>query len=136
MKRNIYFDVDGVLLTKEGQLSVGADDFLRSFIDDANNTCYWLTTRCKGDPQPVLNTLQPLLDHESAQLIESVKATDWRTLKTEAIDFDEPFIWFDDSPFQAEIKELSKNRAEKSLALINLSKFNNSILAAASEYLT
>lgn len=122
MKRNIYFDVDGVLLTKEGQLSVGADDFLRSFIDDTTNTCYWLTTRCKGDPQPVLHTLQPLLDHESAQLIENVKATNWRTLKTEAIDFDNPFIWFDDNPLSIELKILKDHGRLQSLALIDLVK--------------
>lgn len=32
----------------------------------------------------------------------------WNTLKTEAIDFDSPFIWIDDAPLEYEIEILKK----------------------------
>lgn len=120
MNTNIYLDVDGVLLTKTDELAIDAASFLERLISNKNNTCYWLTTRCKGDPTAVLNVLQPLLDKKTALLLEGVKPTTWRTLKTEAIDFTEPFRWFDDQPMSYEKNLLEGKGLRDSLILIDL----------------
>jgi hypothetical protein len=106
---NIYLDIDGVILTKQGKLASGADIFLCKLIENEDNICYWLTTRCKGDTRPVLNALQPLLDQKTSKLVECVKPTNWNTLKTEAIDFNKPFLWFDDILMYSEEQVLRKN---------------------------
>ena len=112
-KANIYIDVDGVLLTRSGELAVGANELLLLLLSNKSYTCHWLTTRCKGDSSPVMNVLQPLLESNVATLINQIQPTDWTTTKTEAIDFDAPFLWLDDSPLVYEINQL------RSLDLIN-----------------
>lgn len=39
-------------------------------------------------------------------MLERVKSTKWNTLKTEGIDLDSEFIWFDDNVFNAEYRVL------------------------------
>lgn len=72
---------------------------------------YWLTTHCKGDASYTLNYLARFLDKEILEILKSVKATTFNTLKTETIDFSEDFIWLDDYLFNSEINEL-KNRGK------------------------
>lgn len=107
-------------MDKHGRLARGADDLLRKIILNTDTSCYWLTTRCKGNVRPVLNTLQPLLNQDTAQLIELVKPTNWRTLKTESIDFKNSFKWLDDSPMHAELRVLEQNGVSDSIVLIDL----------------
>jgi hypothetical protein len=97
---NIYLDIDGVLLDKGLKPALHIDDFLKRLLD--GNDVYWLTTRCKGDAGATLGQLSTLLEPQTLELLKVVKATDWRTLKTEAIDFAKPFLWFDDNLFYGE----------------------------------
>lgn len=106
----MYLDIDGVLLGKlEGriELAKGAE----SFIDYAlqNYDCYWLTTHCKGDTQTVLDYLAQYSTSDFTEKIRLIKATNFDTWKTEAIDFSQEFIWVDDYLFNAEINVLKKN---------------------------
>ena len=39
-------------------------------------------------------------------LVSKVKATNFKTFKTEALPADEPFVWLDDQPTQSELQHL------------------------------
>lgn len=53
------------------------------------------------------------------QLLQSVKATNWGTFKTDAIDFTSDFYWVDDWAMTAEKEILSINGKTDSLILVN-----------------
>lgn len=103
---NIYLDVDGVLLERDGTLARHADEFLAVMVH-SGHPVHWLTTRCRdGDAAPVRELLSTLLTPTTAALLPAVRATSWATSKLEAIDLATPFLWFDDQPLQFEIEEL------------------------------
>jgi hypothetical protein len=118
-----YIDIDGVLLRKDGNAPRLIPRFrrviryLRKHFD-----CYWLTThvRYEAGAAGAIIALAPYLKESriSSTLLDGIKPTIWRTLKTEAIDFDQPFIWLDDGPLLAEIAILrSKGRLESLVAV-------------------
>jgi hypothetical protein len=120
--KNLYLDIDGVLLTaKHTQAAPGVDEFVE-FITQ-HFTCYWLTTHCKGDSAPALRYLSRFLKPATLEkLRQGVRPTNWDTLKTEAIDLASDFYWLDDSPFQAEIAYLQANHVADRLLVIHLSQ--------------
>ena len=95
MKRTkLYIDIDGVLLkNREDKAVEGISSFVRFIV--SNFDCYWLTTHCKGDAQTAMEYLSEYLTYEDLKLLQKVKATDWNTLKTEAIDFTSDFYWIE-----------------------------------------
>lgn len=106
---NIYLDIDGVLLTKEGEPANGLTEFL-SYVTD-NHDCYWLTTNCQGDVQTVVNHFsQKKIIGEVLNLLLKVKPTTW-SYKTDAIDFTKDFLWLDDNLFLKEKWVLEGNNA-------------------------
>ncbi len=123
---NIYLDVNGVLLTKDCESAKGVTIFLKYIIE--NHTVYWLTTHCKGNTEPVVSYLQKYLPKEAYQLIKEIKPTTWGTLKTDAIDFTQDFLWFDDYVMKAEKKVLIKNNVLNKQILINLEDNPNQLL--------
>ena len=115
---NIYLDIDGVILTKEGKQM----PYLEQFIDKCFQLgdVYWLTTHCKdSNTQGCINHLKGKIDEQILEKLLKVKGTVWRTLKTEGIDFNEEFLWFDDNIFQAEVRELKNHGCEHCLMLVN-----------------
>ena len=104
---NIYLDIDGVLLgTKSPQKDVVklVKYILRHYPDNA----YWLTTHCKGE---VNRSVEWLLQNNfpeelAARMGELIKPTNWEVMKTEGIDMDQDFVWFDDSLFETERQTL------------------------------
>jgi len=120
--KNLYLDIDGVLLTvKHTQAAPGVDEFV-DFVT-RHFTCYWLTTHCKGDSAPALRYLSNFLKPATVEkLRQAVRPTNWDTLKTEAIDLASDFYWLDDSPFQAEIAYLKSNTVADRLLIVNLSQ--------------
>ena len=48
------------------------------------------------------------------RLRKSVNQTDWISSKVEAINFNTPFVWFDDTVLQYEQDELKKRGVEES----------------------
>lgn len=122
MKKKIYIDIDGVLLDyKTGQPAKHAEELIK-FITSGKYDSYWLTTHCKGDTAPTLQYLSGHFSEKVMKRLSSIKATDWDTMKTEAIDLDSDFIWIDDYPFQAEISALDCARKRTSLCLVNLDR--------------
>ena len=53
---------------------------------------YPLSRRCTH----AHSTLWTFFDEETVTLMKRIKPTNWNINKTEAIDFETPFLWFDD----------------------------------------
>ena len=115
----LYLDIDGVLLhTKKPH----AAEYAAEFIDyvTANFDCYWLTTHCKGDATTAQQYLTEYFPAEVMEKIKRIKPTNWDTLKTDAINFHEKFIWLDDYPFRAELDVLKQHGCEERCIVVNL----------------
>lgn len=116
-KTKLYIDIDGVLLkNREDKAVEGISSFVRFIV--SNFDCYWLTTHCKGDAQTAMEYLSEYLTYEDLKLLQKVKATDWNTLKTEAIDFTSDFYWIDDYAMNAEKEILQMKCKQDSLILV------------------
>lgn len=119
MKKKLYLDIDGVLITsKDPSVPDGMDEFIQ-FIT-SNFDCYWLTTHCKGDANRCIQYLKSYFSDNILDLMAMIKPTNWNTLKTEAINLCEPFIWLDDYPMMAEKKALETFGKSDSLITVNL----------------
>lgn len=107
---NIYLDIDGVLLdTKEYKQMPYLKEFLTTVFKISNGEVYWLSTHTKhGESDVALYHLQEALDKDIFEMIKGIKNTKWYSLKTEGIDLENEFLWFDDVIFQAEYKNLEK----------------------------
>lgn len=130
---DLYLDIDGVLLNTRVQKPANNLDFFVKFITEEYN-CYWLTTHCKGNSLTAINYLKQYISTESLERLKFVKPTNWSTLKTEGINFDNEFIWLEDAPFQAEVKILEKHNKENNLILVDLNNSNE--LVDIIEYLS
>ena len=51
----------------------------------ANFDMYWLTTHCRGSADTAVSYLRPYCSLETLVLREQIKATDFKTFKTEAL---------------------------------------------------
>jgi hypothetical protein len=121
--KKIYIDIDGVLLISwQTQAALGAVQLIDYVIKHFD--CYWLTSYCKGDNCPVLDFLSAYFDKETMGKFESVKATNWQTLKTDAIDLHSDFYWLDDHPMSAEIQLLREHGRLDSLIVVDLRREN------------
>ncbi len=106
----IYLDIDGVLLdTKEYKQMPYLKEFLTTVFNISNGEVYWLSTHTKhGESDVALYHLQEALDKDIFEMIKSIKNAKWYSLKTEGIDLESEFLWFDDVIFQAEYQNLEK----------------------------
>ncbi len=120
---NIYLDIDGVILGKGWKPTPHVKEFLTYFTD--KYPCYWLTTHCKGDANTAVTYLDSSLDKESLKLVKKIKSTNWSNSKTEAINFKEEFIWFDDYLFEYEKEQLKKHSSLKSWVKVDLEENPN-----------
>jgi hypothetical protein len=118
---NIYLDIDGTILDRDGTPADGLHEFLQTVTK--KHTCYWLTTHCRreGDIDHVHEYLGSRLPPETFELVKSIRPTFWNVLKTEAVDFAEKFLWFDDSVMQAESNQLMAKGAIENLRMVDLS---------------
>ncbi len=107
---NIYLDIDGVLV---GTASPKEDiEFLLKYIiENYPDNTYWLTTHCKNGENHCVDWLRRngLSDELCDELEKKVKPTSWGVLKTEGIDMDQDFVWFDDNLFESEKLVLEAN---------------------------
>ena len=122
---NIYLDIDGVILANDKQSAKYAKEFLKFLTDNYN--VYWLTTHCKGDATYTLNLIKRFFDLETFGFLKKIKPTNWNISKTEAIDFNAPFLWFDDFIFDFEKEDLIKHDALKNWMEVDLSKNVNQL---------
>jgi hypothetical protein len=126
---NIYLDIDGVLITKQGVEANHLTDFLETAT--TWHTCRFLSTHCKGDTAHALEYLLKAVSGESLDLLEKVEPTNWSTLKTEAIDFTAPFIWLGDYAFHAEREVLAEHDALRQLIMVDLDRDPDQLLHVA-----
>lgn len=107
-KLNIYFDIDGVLLgTKSPKKDI--IKLLEYCLRKYPNSTYWLTTHCKsGENKTDFALRGEFPDSLVEQICNTFLPTDWEVLKTDAIDLDSDFVWFDDNLFESERNILEK----------------------------
>ena len=117
---NIYLDIDGVILANDLHKSNYSDEFIKHLVN--KYPVYWLTTHCKGDAMFTVRFLERFFDTETIEIMKNILPTNWDTLKTEAIDFSQPFLWFDDDLFNEERKVLTNNNCLDSWVEIDLAK--------------
>ena len=106
----IYLDIDGTMIHEEiekaGIPAIGLDEFLVAL---RPHETYWLTTHCmNGDPQYAQKLMKKKVPEEFHADIDRIMPTAWSLLKTDALDFNSEFIWFDNEVSSQELKELQK----------------------------
>ena len=124
--KNLYLDIDGVILKKDGTSA----ENLTSFLEYAtkNFECYWLTTHCDGDATKPFLYLVGKIPQEAVPFLEKIQSTKWRLWKTEAIDFSKDFLWLDDTQFEGEQNALAEKGALEKFILIDLKANPNQLL--------
>lgn len=104
---NIYLDIDGVLLANDWNAANHANELLRYVLDKFPDSTYWLTTHCQGNPNTPIEHVGHLFEPDVVELMKKIKPTTWDLAKTRAINYDEPFLWFDDDLFFEEKETLT-----------------------------
>lgn len=122
---NIYLDIDGVLLANESNAANYADEFLKAIIEKYPESTYWLTTRNWKGENRAKEVLAPYLNPETVDLLDRVKPSEWKDLKTDAIDFDQDFLWFDDDLWPNELNVLERHEALQNFMMVDLKKDPN-----------
>lgn len=122
---NVYLDIDGVLLANNARLASHADEFLQAIINKYPDSTYWLTM--PNDQGMSTNVLAPHLRPETVAMLDKIKPLEWKTLKTEAIDFNKDFLWFGDDIWPEELNALEKHDAVQQFIMVKLDK-NHDIL--------
>lgn len=119
---NIYLDIDGVLLANENNAAPHADEFLRTILAIYPDSTYWLTTHNWKGENRAKDVLAPHLKPETVRLLDKVKSSEWGEFKTDAIDFNEDFLWFDDDLWPEELKVLEAHDAVEQFMMVDLDK--------------
>lgn len=93
----IYLDIDDTLLNTDIHDTRPANH-LKPFLEYmvSNHDVYWLTTHCNGDATVPVSYMSRFVDHSLVALLMKIKPTKWSMIKTDAINMDEDFLWFDD----------------------------------------
>lgn len=117
---NVYLDIDGVLLANNARLASHADEFLQAIINKYPDSTYWLTM--PNDQGMSTNVLAPHLRPETVAMLDKIKPLEWKTLKTEAIDFNKDFLWFGDDIWPEELNALEKHDAAQQFIMVKLDK--------------
>ena len=133
---NLFLDIDGVLLARISDpaqpglaLAPHAEKFLEFAL--SNFDCRWLSTHCRdGDTAHLLAYLRPYCTDAIFDLIQQVKPTTWKTLKTEVLDPDDDWRWLDDSPLAFEIQGLKNRGLSDRWIEVNTNKRPDDLLQA------
>ncbi len=126
LPKNIYVDIDGVILTRGGEPALHLDKFLRYVLGEYS--VFWLTSRCHGDSKYTVKYLSQFLPTDSVALIQRIKPTSFQLDKTEAIDFSRRFFWLDDDLFASEANTLREHDKYDSWIEVNLIRNPNQLL--------
>ncbi len=126
LQKNIYMDIDGVVLTRGGTPAQHLDKFLKYILN--KYSVFWLSSRCQGDSKYTVKYLSQFLLPDTVFLIEQIKPTSFQLDKTEAIDFNKGFFWLDDELFDSEKNTLRKHNVYDSWIELDLIKNPNQLL--------
>lgn len=124
---NIYLDIDGVLLANDLNPANHAPEFLKYVLTNFPDSTYWLTTHCQGDASVPIQHIGHLFNDETIELMKKIKPTTWDLAKTRAIDFNQPFLWFDDDLFFEEKQSLIEHGVLDNWIEVDLSKKPNQL---------
>ena len=117
---NIYLDINGVVLKNDLTPAPHLKKFLTLMLE--KHQVFWLTTHCQGDGEVTVDYLARFFPEEYLELFRKIKPTKWNVLKTDAIDFSKPFLWFDDQLFDFEKADLVKHGVLDSWIEVDFSK--------------
>lgn len=117
---NVYLDIDGVLLANEAHAANYADEFLQTILERYPDSTYWLTTHNWNGENRAKEVLALYLRPETVKLLDKIKPAEWGEHKTDAINFDEDFLWFDDDLWPDELKVLEEHEAAEQFILVKL----------------
>ena len=119
----VYLDIDGTMIHEDltenyGKAAAGLEEFI---ITLRRYDTYWLTTHCMtGDPVNARRIIKTVLPESRHDDIDRIKSTVWSDMKTEALDWEGDFIWFDNDIFNAEWQALEQCRAGQSVVQVDL----------------
>lgn len=119
----IYLDIDGTLIHEDlsdmyGKPAAGLKEFLIAL---RPYDTYWLTTHCMdGDPIHAQKKLKEVLPDEFYPDIDRIQGTAWQSLKTEAIDWNSDFIWFDNDIYTKEWERFKTAGPDQRVIEVNL----------------
>ena len=117
----IYLDIDDTLINTD-MYAMRPANHLKEFLSYMvkNHDVYWLTTHCNGDATTAVYYMNKFVSPEITDLIMRIKPTRWKVCKTEAINMDEDFLWFDDVLSFDEEKQLREKGKLESFVRVNL----------------
>lgn len=114
MNPDLYLDVDGVLVLKEGEIN---DWLFRMLWENKDRFAriYWLSTWTrKGDAEDLYER------YPTFQLLEGIPLA-WNRFKTEAIDWSRPLVWIEDGILDHERADFyTKSKAGQSIWEVRL----------------
>ena len=119
----IYLDIDGTMIHEDrwdlrNPAAAGLEDFIVAL---RPHETYWLTTHCTtGDPEKARRIMKAVLPESLHADIDRIKGTVWTDMKTEALDWDSDFIWFDNDIFDTEWKVLERCNENQSVVQVDL----------------
>lgn len=120
---DIYLNVDGVLIDDNSRPTNYSREFIKYIVPNFNT--YWLSRRDKNNGFSIIKDLSRIFEPNTMQLINRVRPTRWSFAKTQAINFDRPFLWFDDELIVHERLELIKNNALNNWINVDLARDEN-----------
>ena len=120
---DVYLNIDGVLLDGNLRPANYSREFLKYVVPNFNT--YWLSSRTKDNDFTLAKDLSSIFEPNIIQLLSRVRPTRWSFAKTQAIDFNKPFLWFDDELVIHERMELIKNNAMGNWIEVNLARDEN-----------
>lgn len=130
---NIYLDIDGVILPYDVNPVKHVDEFIKYVV--TNYSTYWLTTHCRQkEDNNVIPYLSRYFSGETMEFIKKIKPTEWNIIKTEAIDFSTPFLWFEDKLLEGEKQELIKHNVLDNWIEVDLRKDENHLAKFLSSF--
>jgi hypothetical protein len=124
---NIYLDIDGVLLANESHAALYADKLLQTILQKYPDSTYWLSTHCWKGENRATKVVAPHLQPGTIALLGNIKPTVWGEMKTDGIDFTQPFLWLDDDLWPEEEAALNDHDAMDNFILIDLVKNPNQL---------
>lgn len=127
---NVYLDIDGTLKDTAAPMK-DVIAFMEYCLN--NHNVFWLTTHCKNGVNRTYDALDFLPADLRERAYREIGETDWNVLKTDAIDFEYVFVWFDDTVMQAELDVLSENDAD--LGFFKIETDNPRCMKEALDYL-
>ena len=125
LRKNLYLDIDGVILTRGVAPALHLDKFLKYVL--SNYSVFWLTTKYRGDTREIIKYLSQFLIPDLIHLLELIKPTSFDLDKTEAIDFSKNFFWLDNELFNSEKNTLRKHNVYDSWIELDLMKNPNQL---------